>query len=111
VLPGAAFAEKRGSMVNLSGRLQRLNRAIEPPLHARDDWEMIRDIIAAHTGEMVGIHLIEDLFKQIAATVPAFQGLTLSRIGHQGTVVLETDHKIPLLENERARKASGLING
>ena len=31
VLPAAAFAEKRGSMVNLSGRLQRLNRAVELP--------------------------------------------------------------------------------
>ncbi len=111
VLPGAAFAEKRGSMVNLSGRLQRLNRAIEPPLHARDDWEMIRDLIAAYTGEMVGIHLIEDLFKEIATTIPAFQGLTLSKIGHLGTVITETPYEIPLLKNERARKAAGTING
>ncbi len=111
VLPGAAFAEKRGSMVNLSGRLQRLNRAIEPPLHARDDWEMIRDLIAAYTEEMVGIHLIENLFKEIAATIAEFSGLTLSKIGAQGTVITETGYKVPLLENERARTAAGLING
>ena len=111
VLPGAAFAEKRGSMVNLSGRLQRLNRAIEPPLHAHDDWEILRDLTAAITGESSGLHLIEDAFKEIAASVPAFEGLTLSKIGHQGVVIKETEYKIPLLENERARAAAGIING
>ena len=111
VLPGAAFAEKRGSMVNLSGRLQRLNRAIEPPAHSRDDWEIIRDLAASISGEMLGLHLIEDVFKDIAASVPAFEGLTLSKIGHLGTVITETSYEIPLLKNERARKAAGLING
>ncbi|MBG7608971.1 MAG: molybdopterin-dependent oxidoreductase [Verrucomicrobia bacterium] len=111
VLPGAAFAEKRGSMVNLTGRLQRLNRAIEPPVQAKDDWEILRDLISAISGTKSETFLIEDLFKSIAASVPAFDGLTLSKIGHAGTVIIETDYKIPLLENERARQAAGFING
>ena len=37
VLPSAGFAEKRGSMINLKGRQQRLNRAINPPGNARAD--------------------------------------------------------------------------
>src|SRR6266446_682689 len=36
VLPACGFAEKRGSMVNDKGRLQRLNRATRPPGNARD---------------------------------------------------------------------------
>ena len=111
VLPTAAFAEKRGSMVNLSGRLQRLNRAVEPTGQCRDDWESIRDLICAITGDKHEIHHIEDVFKSIAESIPAFQNLTLSKIGHQGTQITETGHKIPLLENERARKAAGLVNG
>jgi NADH-quinone oxidoreductase subunit G len=111
VLPTAAFAEKRGSMVNLSGRLQRLNRAVEPTGQCRDDWESIRDLICAITGDKHEIHHIEDVFKSIAENIPAFQNLTLSKIGHQGTQITETGHKIPLLENERARKAAGQING
>ncbi len=111
VLPAAAFAEKRGSMVNLSGRLQRLNRACEPPLQAIDDWEILRDLIAAITEEKAELYLIEDVFKALAASNSNFSGLTLSKVGHQGTVITETDHKIPLLENERARQAAGLING
>jgi NADH-quinone oxidoreductase subunit G len=111
VLPAAAFAEKRGSMVNLSGRLQRLNRAVEMPGQAHDDWEILRDLILAMTGEKNEVHHIEDVFKALAEAVPTFNGLTLSKIGHQGTPITDTGYKIPLLENERARKAAGQING
>ena len=111
VLPAAAFAEKRGSMVNLSGRLQRLNRAIELPGQAHDDWEILRDLLLALSGGKNEAHHIEDIFKAIAENVPAFKGLTLSKIGHQGTQLTDTGYQIPLLANERARKAAGLING
>jgi NADH-quinone oxidoreductase subunit G len=113
VLPGAAFAEKRGSMVNVTGRLQRLNRAVEPPGDARDDWEILRDLTLAVRGASMGDGpaMIEDVFKAMAASVTEFDGLTLSKIGDLGLPVIETGVKIPLLENERARKAAGLING
>jgi NADH-quinone oxidoreductase subunit G len=111
VLPAAAFAEKRGSMVNLTGRLQRLNRAVEMPGQARDDWEILRDLILAITGGQNEVHMIEDVFKAMAEVVPRFHGLTLSKIGHQGAQILETGYQIPLLANERAAKAAGRING
>jgi NADH-quinone oxidoreductase subunit G len=111
ILPAAAFAEKRGSMVNLAGRLQRLNRAIEPPGQAHDDWEILRDLILALSGGPNETPHIEDVFKAIAANHPEFHGLTLSKIGHQGTPIVDTGYQIPLLANERARKAAGLING
>jgi NADH-quinone oxidoreductase subunit G len=111
VLPSAAFAEKRGSMVNLSGRLQRLNRAVEPPGQARDDWEILRDLVQAVSGGSHELHMIEDVFKAMAASIPQFNGLTLSKIGHQGTPILDTGYQIPLLANERAAKAAGRING
>jgi NADH-quinone oxidoreductase subunit G len=111
VLPGAAFAEKRGSMVNLTGRLQRLNCAVEPPASAKDDWEILRDLIHALGGNPGDLNLIEDAFRAMASAVPAFDGLTLSKIGHQGLQVIETGYQIPLLANERAAKAAGKING
>ena len=111
VFPAAAFAEKRGSMVNLAGRLQRLNRAVEPIGLCRDDWEILRDLVLALSGEKNDVHHIEDVFNAIAEAIPAFQGLTLSKIGHLGTPVLETGYQIKLLANERARQAAGLING
>jgi NADH-quinone oxidoreductase subunit G len=111
VLPAAGFTEKRGSMVNLSGRIQRLNRAVEPPVNTRDDWEILRDLAAAYTGTPSTLYAIEDVFKAMVATVPEFEGLTLSRIGDFGKPVVETGYQIPLLANERARKAAGQING
>ena len=111
ILPSAAFAEKRGSMVNLTGRLQRLNRAVEPQGQAHDDWEILRDLLLAISGDTNQVHHIEDVFKVLAENVPAFNGLTLSKIGHQGTPIADTGYQIPLLANERARKAAGLING
>ena len=111
ILPSAAFAEKRGSMVNLTGRLQRLNRAVELQGQAHDDWEILRDLLLAISGDTNQAYHIEDIFKVLAENVPAFNGLTLSKIGHQGTQVTDTGYQIPLLANERARKAAGLING
>jgi NADH-quinone oxidoreductase subunit G len=83
VLPSIGFAEKRGSMINRTGRLQRLNQAIQPPGHARDEWEILRDLIQGLSGEN-GLYMIEDVFRQMAAEVPALARLNLSKIGDLG---------------------------
>jgi NADH-quinone oxidoreductase subunit G len=83
LLPAASWAEKRGSMINVKGRLQRLNQAISSPGKARSDWEILRDLIQAAGGSN-GINTVDELFKQIAAEYPALEGLSLSRIGDLG---------------------------
>jgi NADH-quinone oxidoreductase subunit G len=88
VLPSLGFAEKRGSMINGKGRLQRLNRAVRGPGQARDDWEILRDLIQALPGGN-GIYTIEDVFRQMSESVPEFSGLTLSRISDLGVQVLK----------------------
>ena len=89
-LPASGFAEKRGSMINGKGRLQRLNRAVRPPGNARDDWEILRDLLQALGGSN-GLYTIEDLFRQMSAEIPEFTGLTLSKIGDLGVHVVEED--------------------
>ncbi|MFL6526735.1 MAG: molybdopterin-dependent oxidoreductase [Chthoniobacterales bacterium] len=88
VLPSVSYAEKRGTMINGKGRLQRLNRAIRPPGQARDDWEILRDLIQEHSGKN-GIYTIEDVFRQMSESVREFDGLTLSKIGDLGIDVME----------------------
>jgi NADH-quinone oxidoreductase subunit G len=110
VLPAATYAEKRGSMVNITGRLQRLNKAVNSPGQARDDWEILRDLILALTGNN-GLYGVDDVFKLLAAEVPCLAGLSLGRIGSTGIQVVETDEKIPLLQREAERKAKGMIVG
>ena len=90
VLPSFGFAEKRGSMINGKGRLQRLNRTVRGPGQARDDWEILRDLIQAHSGRN-GIYSIEDVFRQMSESVPALAGLSLSKISDLGVQVMEIE--------------------
>jgi NADH-quinone oxidoreductase subunit G len=90
VLPACGFAEKRGSMVNCKGRLQRLNRATRPPGNARDDWEILRDLLQA-IGGGDSLHSIEDVFRRMSETIPQFAGLSLSKIGDIGVHILEIE--------------------
>jgi NADH-quinone oxidoreductase subunit G len=90
VLPSLGFAEKRGSMINGKGRLQRLNRAVSGPGQARDDWEILRDLIQS-VGGGNGVYTIEDVFREMSEATPELAGLTLSKISDLGVQVLETD--------------------
>jgi NADH-quinone oxidoreductase subunit G len=94
VLPGCGFAEKRGSMVNGKGRLQRLNHAVRPPGNARDDWEILRDLLQA-VGGGDSLLSIDDVFRRIGETVPQFSGLTLSKIGDLGVHILQMEELPP----------------
>ncbi|MDZ4287681.1 MAG: molybdopterin-dependent oxidoreductase [Prosthecobacter sp.] len=110
VLPGDAYAEKRGSMINATGRLQRLQKAVKQPGNARDTWEILRDLVVA-CGGANGLYTIEDVFNRLAAEVKALEGLTFAKIGDLGVPVLETKEKVPLLEREKERRAKGIIVG
>ena len=102
VLPGLGFAEKRGSMINVKGRLQRLNRAIVAPGDTRDDWEILRDLILALTGSN-GLYMVEDVFKSMANDTPALAGLSLSKIGDLGVQVIHEEEKkdVPKAADEK----------
>lgn len=110
VYPSSGFAEKRGSMINVTGRLQRLNQAIQPPGQVMDGWEVLRDLMQAVTGSN-GLYMIEDVFKLMAAEFAPLAGKSLTKIGDLGVPVMETGETIPLLERERERVAKGLIVG
>jgi NADH-quinone oxidoreductase subunit G len=42
ILPGAAYSEKHGIHVNLEGRVQYSEKAVDPPGDARADWSILR---------------------------------------------------------------------
>jgi len=63
-----------------------LNAAIRPPGQAQVDWEILRDLILALTGQN-GIYTIEELFKQMAAETKPLSGLSLAGVGDQGTLL------------------------
>jgi len=86
VLPGCAHAEKRGTFTNAKGRVQKFLKAIEPPGDARPEWEFLHELVFSVTGQD-GFVSIEGLFNQMAAEVPAFNGLTWAKLGDEGRAV------------------------
>ena len=87
LLPASAWVEKRGSMINAKGRIQRLNRAVHPPADARDDWEILRDLLVAVSGKNQW-ETIEAVFGAMALAHQEFEGLSLSKIGDLGLEIL-----------------------
>jgi NADH-quinone oxidoreductase subunit G len=82
-------------MINGKGRLQRLNRAVRPPGNARDDWEILRDLLQA-TGGGDSLSSVNDVFRRISETVPQFAGLTLSELGDLGVHILAIEELPPM---------------
>ncbi len=110
VLPGAAFAEKDGTMINVTGRLQRLNKAHQGPGQTMEVWEICRDLVLAIGGGN-GIYSVGDVFKEMASTIKQFEGLTLAGVGERGLPLLKTKNTVPMLEREKERIAKGEIVG
>jgi NADH-quinone oxidoreductase subunit G len=86
VLPGCAHAEKRGSLTNIKGRVQRFVKALEPKGDSRAEWEFLHELVFNVTGQN-GFVSIEGLFNQMAKEVPAFSGLTWAALGDTGASV------------------------
>lgn len=110
VLPGNSYAEKDGSMINVTGRLQRLNKAVNSPGNARDTRVILRDLVAACGGEK-GPDSAAGVFSRLAQEIACLKGLSFDGIGRLGVPVVETEEKVPLLEREKERRSKGLIVG
>ena len=104
VLPGVTFAEKYGTMINVTGRLQRLNRAIMPLGEAKDDWQILRDLCTALGADDSISKLVSsrDILKLIASDIVEFSGITWGSIGDNGCQIIETGVTIPLIEKEKS---------
>jgi NADH-quinone oxidoreductase subunit G len=83
LLPGCAHAEKRGTFVNVKGRLQKFMKAVEAPGDARPEWEFLHELVHNVTGQN-GFMSIEGLFNQMAKEVPGFAGIEWANVGDTG---------------------------
>ncbi len=86
VLPSATYAEKDGTFTNCEGRVQRIRQAVTPMGESRGDWEIVQ-AVALRLGIEFAYDSSEAIFKALAASVPAFGGLTYAVIGGQGAVL------------------------
>ena len=76
ILPGASYAEKSGTWVNLEGRVQRGQRAVFPPGDAREDWTILR-ALSAVLGKTLPFDTIEELRAAMSGDTPDLATLGL----------------------------------
>jgi predicted molibdopterin-dependent oxidoreductase YjgC len=117
VLSSSTFAEKHGTMTNFQGRVQLLRPAVAMIDHeralnglamsrwdkfaaqndswgkgikrdARSSWRIIASVASALGGKMKYTSA-EEVFKEMAERLPAFKGLSYSKIGIHGAVLKE----------------------
>ena len=100
VLPGVTFAEKYGTMVNVTGRIQRLNKAIEPIGDSRADTEILRSLLQ-ECGSSLSAASPMELLAELSTRVSELAGITWASIGNQGLPVVETGVTIPLLDRDK----------
>ncbi len=86
VLPGATFAEKRGTFINVKNRIQRLNAAIPSPGLSRPEWQTLAALLNELDADSSYL-TIEDVFADMARKIPALAGLKLSKNKDQGMEV------------------------
>ena len=77
VLPGASYAEKAGTFVNLEGRVQRGEKAVFAPGDAREDWTILR-ALSEKLGVTLPFDSLQELRAQMALDVPALGQLGLA---------------------------------
>lgn len=75
LVPGAAFAEKRGSFVNGAGMTQRIGFAVPTPGQTRCELEFL-GALAAKMGQDVGPCSPQRLFEAMTAEVKGFDGVS-----------------------------------
>lgn len=75
ILPAAGFGEKEGTITNVEGRVQKVNRVRPAPGSGRPDWSIIDDL-ASQMDRPLGLASAETIAKEIAETVPLYAGVT-----------------------------------
>jgi len=76
ILPGASYAEKSGTFVNLEGRVQRGERAGFPPGDAREDWAIFR-ALSDKLGKTLPFDTLGELRAAMALDCPDLADLGL----------------------------------
>ena len=83
VFPVTMNAERRGTLVNHSGRVQRIEPAVAAPGEAEPDGRVLT-FIAEKLEEPLGVYEPSALFAEMAAHMPAFLGLAFNQLGDLG---------------------------
>ena len=99
VLPVAGFSETEGTVTNLEGRVQKVNRIVPGPGQSRATWSVLGDLSRRMGGEL-GATSAEAVMREIAVLAPAYRGISWDLLdwgeGREGIVVPGLEGNQPL---------------
>ena len=86
VLPAAAgWAESEGTVTNSERRVQRVRKALEPPVGARDDIEIIQEL-AKRLGAPWSYEKSEEVWEECRSLSPMHAGMSYKRLEELGGI-------------------------
>jgi NADH-quinone oxidoreductase subunit G len=93
-LPCTLWGEKSGTVTNLEGRVQRVNRKVAPEGTAMDDWRIAIEL-AARLGAEIDVATVDEVTDEMASVAPAFAGVRaeLLRRARDGIVLPLREHR------------------
>jgi NADH-quinone oxidoreductase subunit G len=74
VLPAEGFAEVDGTVTNVEGRVQKVNRVVPGAGQSRPDWSVFDDL-ARRLGRPLGLPSAAAIAKEIESVAPAYAGV------------------------------------
>jgi NADH-quinone oxidoreductase subunit G len=90
VLPVEGFAESEGTVTNIEGRVQKVNRLVPGPGQTRPAWSALDDL-ARRMGGDLGATSSATIAKEIASVAPAYHGVDWETLdwgtGREGLVL------------------------
>jgi NADH-quinone oxidoreductase subunit G len=74
VLPAEGFAEVDGTVTNVEGRVQKVNRVVPGAGQSRPDWSVFDDL-SRRLGRPIGLPSAPSIAKEIESVAPAYAGI------------------------------------
>ncbi|MGM0367717.1 MAG: formate dehydrogenase subunit alpha [Actinomycetota bacterium] len=79
ILPSTCFAEKNGTFTNTDRRIQRVNKALDPPGKTLEDWKIIC-MLSEKLGYSMEYESASEIMDEIAKLTPIYSGINFSRL-------------------------------
>lgn len=88
ILPACTYFEKEGTFTNYAGRVQKINKALEPLGDSLPEWQILRKLSRKLDAPLPYFEP-EDIFRELAAQVPVFAGMRYEALGDWGMIIQE----------------------
>ncbi|MFQ5722739.1 MAG: molybdopterin oxidoreductase family protein, partial [Candidatus Aminicenantales bacterium] len=90
ILPAATFLEREGTLVNTEGRVQKLNKVINPFGEAKPDWWIISQIAQRMGSKDFNYKKAASITKEIKQSIPALAKISYSKLAKEKGVFISS---------------------